>query len=397
MPAESRTIATTTLGRRSGLAVILLSLAALGISAYLSYVSLVNGQSPAGCGSGSGCAEVLASKWSRVAGVPVSLLAVLTYLSVLIAFPASGSQSDSTRKLSRLALSLTAALIVSSALWFIYLQAFVLKAFCPYCMAGHTLGLLLAVLLIVLYQARQPAACGLGLLGVVLVAVIQSNATSIVVTLDPATPGGDTDTITADGRTLSLLGGQLVLGLNDEPRLGPADGEQVLVMMLDYACLHCRHTHGVIEQFQTQNPGQLTVLLLPMPMNNACNPHAPEQMHERFAESCELARTALSVYLADPDAFPEFDHWMFATEAPRTADQARFEARKRVGAGSFEQAYADPRMQQKLDRNVYAYGKSGADRVPVLIVPGRPAVVGRVDDAGVLVGLLIAPPGAHSQ
>ena len=52
-------------------------------------------------------------------------------------------------------LAFSAAAIAGSALWFIYLQLFVLKAMCPYCMTGHVLGLLLVVILIWRLQARR--------------------------------------------------------------------------------------------------------------------------------------------------------------------------------------------------------------------------------------------------
>ena len=49
-----------------------LTLAALLISAYLSMQALT-GQAVAGCGADDGCGAVLASPWSKVLGVPVSL------------------------------------------------------------------------------------------------------------------------------------------------------------------------------------------------------------------------------------------------------------------------------------------------------------------------------------
>jgi protein-disulfide isomerase len=177
--------------------------------------------------------------------------------------------------------------------------------------------------------------------------------------------------------------------------LGSPDAEHVMVMLFDYACLHCRHTHGVLLELMRDRPGYLAAVQLPMPLNHACNPHAPEEMDARFDESCELAKIAVAVFLADRATFEDFDRWIYEPQAPRKAEQARAEAIRRVGKNQFEQAYADPRMQGIIDRNVYVYGRSGADRVPVLIVPGRAAVVGRVDSVDLLIGLLEqGPPGA---
>lgn len=377
--------------------IYLLSIGALLVSAYLTYNSIVKGTSPAGCGAGSGCAEVLGSKWSRVGGIPVSLAAVLTYLVVMIGVPMSLSRRKSKRSAGGAALSFAAAAMLGSAAWFIYLQAFVVGAFCPYCIAGHILGVLLAGLLVFRLRARHLLAGAVGLACVLVLAGVQIKTPAVLARLDTPANGTDSDVTHADRRTVTLLGGKLILHPDDEPLLGTPDATHVMVMMLDYACLHCRHTHGVIEQYQHTHPGELAVILLPTPMNRACNPHAPAETTQRFAESCELARIALAVFLADPDKYSDFDRWLFDPLAPRTADQARAEARRRIGDGAFEQIFHDPRIEQMIARNVRAYGLSGADRVPVLLVPGKPAAVGRVEDARMLGDLLQAAPASESH
>lgn len=375
----------------------LLAFSAFGISAYLSYLSLATGQAPAGCGSGSGCAEVLASKWSRWFGAPVSLLAVWLYVAVLGALPSQFAPSAEARLIGRQLFTTAAVAITGSALWFIYLQVFILKAICPYCMAGHALGLLLSVVLVWRLHARQLLAGMIGFAGVVIIVVVQMNTANDLGILSTPTPGLDSDITSVDQRTVTVLGGALALNLDEEPLLGPPDAEQVVILMLDYACPHCRHTHGVIEQFQADHPGQLAAVLLPIPLNRDCNPHAPEETGSRFEQSCDLLRVAIAFYLADPVAFSDFDRWLFEPAQPRSADLARDEAIRRLGKESFEQASTNPRMQQMIIRNVHIYGQSGADRVPVLIVPGAPAVVGRVDDQGVLAELLKITPTAELQ
>lgn len=384
-------------GRVAFVTAVVLALGALAISVYLSYTSIITGQSPAGCGSGSGCAEVLASKWSHLAGVPVSVYAALVYAHLLASLFVVRSRRDADDKTTRAILSLYAAAILAAALWFIYLQLFVVKAICPYCMADHALGILLAFVLIIHLRARRPIPMLVGVACVVLMAVIQFNSTTAVARLDAPIPDTDADTTTADGRTVAVFNGKLTLAMTNEPVLGDPGAEQVMVLMYDYACPHCRHTHGVIHELLRDRPGLLAVVLLPTPLNHACNPHAPEELDARFDESCELARVALSVFLVDRAGFADFDGWMYEPQAPRSAAEARAEAVRRVGEEKFEHHYHDPRMQQMIARNVYAYGQSGADRVPVLAVPGRAAVVGRVDGAGLLIDLLETPDAPAPQ
>ncbi len=370
---------------------LLLAAGALGVSAYLSYISLTAGQAPAGCGSGSGCAQVLASKWSRFMGVPVSLLAVCVYACLVVALVAMRRGGLKARTITGLVISFCTASIVGSAVWFAYLQLFELNAVCPYCMAGHGLGLALAVLLLWRGRARRLAAWALGLLGVGVLVVVQLNTADVVVTLGGAASGQDTDTSSGGQRTVTMLEGELVLNFDDEPWLGSAESPWVLAAMFDYACPHCRHTHGVLQEVREAYPDRVAIVALPTPLNRGCNPHAPEAMSARFEESCELARIGLAVFFADRSAFEGFDRWMFVPETPRTAAQARDEAIRRVGRDKFEQRYSDPRTKQKLARNVYAYGRSGADRVPVVVVHpsnGVSAIVGRVDGPTTVIDLL---------
>jgi len=376
---------------------LLLTLGALSISGYLAYMSLVAGLSPAGCGSGSGCAQVLASKWSRCLGVPVSVLASWMYVSVFAALILTRSRSRGLRRAGGFVLTGAAASIVTAAGWFIYLQIVKLGALCPYCMTGHALGLALAGLLLWQAPRRSLIAVCIGLASVVGVILIQINTATVVGMIDTLAGAADTDLASEGKRTLTLLGGELTLTLQDEPLLGNADAPKILAVMFDYACPHCRHTHGVLDQVRRDEGGNLAIVAMPTPLNRACNPHAPELMPTRFDESCELARIALAVFLADPAEFEAFDRWMFEPDMPRTAEQARAKAIRRVGQRNFEHAFADPRMKQKLARNVLAYGRSGADRVPVLIAAGAPVVYGRVDDPDTVTRMLIPEDGPSDE
>ena len=363
---------------------IALTTGALAVSGYLSYVSLMSGESPAGCGSGSGCAEVLASKWSRVWGLPVSLLAVVAYLDILFALYLDVKGKSWARGLAGVALTIWSSVIVGSAGWFVYLQVFELGAVCPYCMAGHGLGVVLVIVLICQGRLRQLWTGLIGLAGVLMLILVQMNSTSAVTTLQNTAGVHNVDQTDNERRTVTLLNGQLILNLDEEPLLGSADAKHVVALMFDYACPHCRHTHAVLEEVREAYPVGVAVVALPTPLNPGCNEHVPGDMGARFAESCELARIGLAVFDADREAYAGFDRWMYEPTTPRTAEEARSEAIRRVGAEAFEQSYAGPRTERMMARNVDVYGLSGADRVPVLVLPGgheKAAVVGRVDEA----------------
>ena len=91
----------------------------------------------------SGCDEVLQSSYATVAGhVPVAALGALAYfmvfsLAVLALFGYAGAR--------RLVAPLVAVMFLAT-LWFVYLQAFVINAFCVYCLLSAAVTTTLALL-----------------------------------------------------------------------------------------------------------------------------------------------------------------------------------------------------------------------------------------------------------
>ncbi|MEL7338094.1 MAG: vitamin K epoxide reductase family protein, partial [Planctomycetota bacterium] len=122
---------------------LLCSLVAVGVSVYLAWASLTSSK-VAGCGGGSvfDCSHVLHSRWSTVLGMPVSIPAILTHLSVIamLLWSPSHQRGQSIRWSMLTALALAAG---GAALWFIGLQVFWLQHLCPYCLVAHTGGLVL--------------------------------------------------------------------------------------------------------------------------------------------------------------------------------------------------------------------------------------------------------------
>jgi uncharacterized membrane protein/protein-disulfide isomerase len=126
-----------------------LATTALSVSGYLAFTSLTSG-TVAGCsGSLFDCDSVLKSRWSTWLGIPVSLLAALTYIGLLLAL--AGTLRGSARSQS-IAWMLATTLCLSAgvaAVWFISLQVFVLEHLCKYCLVAHSCGLILTTMILV--------------------------------------------------------------------------------------------------------------------------------------------------------------------------------------------------------------------------------------------------------
>ena len=124
----------------------IVSLIGLADAIYLT-VEHVTGRSVR-CTIVAGCSEVLSSQYAVVAGVPLALIGAAAYFSVfsLATLAAFGY---------RAAAGLLTALVLTMflvSLWLIYLQAFVIHAFCQFCLLSAAVTTALTV--IVLFARR---------------------------------------------------------------------------------------------------------------------------------------------------------------------------------------------------------------------------------------------------
>ena len=124
----------------------LVSLIGLADSIYLT-VEHVTGRSVR-CTIVAGCSEVLSSQYAVVAGVPLALIGAASYFSVfsLATLAAFGYRTAAT------ALTVLVLMMFLVSLWLIYLQAFVIHAFCQFCLLSAAVTTALAV--IVLFARR---------------------------------------------------------------------------------------------------------------------------------------------------------------------------------------------------------------------------------------------------
>ncbi|MFV0444816.1 MAG: vitamin K epoxide reductase family protein [Planctomycetaceae bacterium] len=366
------------MNRRLSWGVLLTALLAAGVSIYLVVASRSATGRPLGCGIGSSCDEVLSSPWGRVLGLPVGVPAAALYLLLAAAV---GRRGDPTRRspIRSALLWVIAGAGLSAVCWFVMLQAIEIKAFCPWCLAAHGLGLIAilgALLLEVLERRFRP---GLFVIGMSLAGLL-----AVTQILRPAASPAPTALNSSELAGLETL---VERSRDTAPRLGQSTIGQPIALLFDYCCPHCRQTHQLLEQIQQQHPNQLQLLLLPMPLNADCNPHI-EETEPRFKSSCELARLALAIWRQHPNRFAEFDQWLFATEQPRTAETAREQVLQWMSADELDAALADPWVEAHLQTNVRAFQSSGVESLPVLVAPGAGGVSGRVQSMTALVELL---------
>lgn len=382
---------------------------AAGLALFLASLSFSQAGLPPGCGDGSGCADVLTSRWSTVLGLPVSLPAAVVYLAMLASTVwISRATSHASARWAWVVLIGLSFVVCFSAAWFIVVQYFVINAVCTYCMVDHLTGLFSAGLVFWRMPRVQvvDSADGLpisrnklAMSALVLVVVFASlqwmrpSPGSPVIRL-PSEQNADSGP--GPGRQITALEGALRFVVDDEPVIGPVTADKMLVLMFDYCCPHCRRTHSYLLDSLDRYPGQLCIVALPMPLNSNCNPNWPKT-GSRFKNSCDLARLALAVAQVDPPSFAEFDRWLFESDAPREVQESRDVAEQLVGPVELQRALSDESVTEKILRNVTAYGASGADRIPVVASPDFSTVVGRPSSADELYGILETELGLVPQ
>ena len=402
---------------------LLLCAACLALAGWMLFHSLT-GARMVGCGAGSGCDSVMGSPWAYVLGsIPVSLPAAVSYLLIALCILFLGGETEEDRSLDRFLwplMLILAGALVGAALWFSYLQLFVLHAFCKYCTLLHLLGCVLAFWLLSL--SKQPKGrpvrpgrslslskgrpeCGValrqaqgpprtvpervegpavwllaGLAGAAVFAFVQARTL----------PAAAYDA----GRTEAALP---TFADGEVPVLGPSDAPEELTLLFDFQCSHCRRLHQVLPELLAKAGGQYRIRLCPVPLSPACNPYIPATGVDRFAGSCALTRYALAVWYARPEAYEAYWDELLGG-GPSTGSgtaqgtaQAQAEAAARAILGSdFAVATKDSRIDAYLRKVEELFGRtSNAEKsgVPRLIC-GQKWLVPETDQADELLELI---------
>jgi hypothetical protein len=318
-----------------------------------------------------------------------------------------------------------ALLATGSSIWFILIQAFILRRFCIWCMVDHAAGIAAAVLLLralwpdVQSQYALPLMIAIVPLAILILGQLLiepktfevQRAEEVTCAPAPAEPQEPTARDTpphapaptpqpavtrapaspppspppaaappvaapAPPRMLALLEGRLKISTAAFPLLGPADAAHVLIDMLDYTCEHCRELHHWLTQARPHFNNQLAVLAIPLPMESTCNPLI-QFTNPKHANACTYTRYALAVWHADRASFHEYHDWLYAPPRPPHLAEARGRAEQLVGPQAFAAALASPAVNTSIQNAIGVYKFLGRGQIPKLVM-NRGVLVGQV-------------------
>lgn len=392
-----------------------LALAGLAISVYLIIMKLTGRiSSVVGCGGEGGCTDVLGSQWSQWFGIPVSVASAGFYLVIFgLSFRPSST-----------ALALSAVLLIAAAAWFMGLQIFVIEAFCPWCLATHLVGITLAGFLI--WKTRLKVKPILFLIPLTLIFILAAgqiygpkpqtyeitNEVAFEEEKEESLREQDSPdlveekvTLPADQSSRSPGGGRLVefkgpngrvvksFRLGQVPLMGSPEAPHIIVKYFDYTCGSCRDMEGDLSVLLTAYSEEVAVILLPTPLNKACNPFMKEGV-PNHKNACELARLGLAAWRAKPEVFEQVHELLF--ERPiHTPESARKAIAELIEPADLEQALQDPWVNELLQKNFNDYRALSSQnvRMPKLLMKGGRTMHGLAPSAEKLVELVVKTQG----
>ncbi len=123
------------------LTLTILSFLGLLDGAYLTWKHYSNGS--VSCSLTAGCEQVLTSQYSLVAGIPLSLIGTVYYMTL---FFLSIALLDTSRPVFLKIIALVSGTGVFVSSYLVYLQISTLKSLCIYCMFSASITLLLFIL-----------------------------------------------------------------------------------------------------------------------------------------------------------------------------------------------------------------------------------------------------------
>ena len=153
----------------------IIAVAGIAVSAYLAFTAL-SGSGVNYCITGSECDVVNSSVYSKIFGIPVSLIGLAGYILILVT---SFLSVANRKKWTYLFILATAGAAFS--VYLTYLEIFTIKAICSFCIISFLL--ILAIFFIVLYRknsmAPESSSLNLATMAIVLSAIVIFGASSI--------------------------------------------------------------------------------------------------------------------------------------------------------------------------------------------------------------------------
>lgn len=344
----------------------------------------ISGHGLIGCTQGTNCNIVLGSRWSFLFGIiPVSALAAGAYLTLLACILLIDSKWTGAQEQQFLfhAILVVSGAIIGCAIWFIWLQSHMIRAFCPYCMTAHILGIVISVLSVIWCIGQKTRRIVLN----ILIGVLIAAALGVV-------------QFTTTPRSLAERGfvnePLRYPDPKEMPIIGSPDAKHKVTMLFDWQCAHCRRTHIMLPDAVNQLCDSIAIVCSPVSMSRECNPHISPGI-DRFAGSCTFMRIGLAIWRTNPDAYWEYENQFFGTDLvqswnPPTVEQATAMAEQLIGKDRLEKSMQSRWMENYIWTVNELFGRTSkgtTSAIPRLIYNGK-IMIPEADNPSALASLI---------
>jgi len=336
----------------------------------------------------------------------------------------------------------------AAAVWFMYLQFFVIRHLCPYCLVAHTAGLILATAFLWEHPVSLRSLKWIGsgaVVSLATLAALQLSSDSpqtyeiIEYNKTPGLNGAPSSSANSPSEDAGLFAppasiqlhssvknrieqinsqtflrlsiamanpasllvaevqadygkpkktveilGGLRLAPDAWPLVGEPDAELIFVQMFDYTCSHCRRTHASLKAAEQKYGGRLAVISLPVPLDGKCNPTVRSTAASQ-SEACEIAKLAIAVWATDHQQFTEFHDYLFESQ-PNYA-QALTKAKSMLDRAKLNSVLSSSLPEDYVKRHLALYQKAGSGQIPKLLFP-RKTAVGAVESMDAMIKLI---------
>lgn len=344
----------------------------------------ISGHGLIGCTQGTNCNIVLGSRWSFLFGIiPVSALAAGAYLTLLACILLIDSKWTGAQEQQFLfhAILVESGAIIGCAIWFIWLQSHMIRAFCPYCMTAHILGIVISVLSVIWCIGQKTRRIVLN----ILIGVLIAAALGVV-------------QFTTTPRSLAERGfvnePLRYPDPKEMPIIGSPDAKHKVTMLFDWQCAHCRRTHIMLPDAVSLLGDSIAIVCSPVSMSRECNPHISPGI-DRFAGSCTFMRIGLAIWRTNPDAYWEYENQFFGTDLvqswnPPNVEQATAMAEQLIGKDRLEKSMQSRWMENYIWTVNELFGRTSkgtTSAIPRLIYNGK-IMIPEADNPSALASLI---------
>jgi len=340
------------------------------------------------CGSSGAmnCHLVTGSSWGSFLGVPLALWGVLGYV-VVLALSLLARQSSEWAGHAMTAIFSLALLLVAADVALFGLMAFVIRAFCLFCLATYAVNL--ALLLLAASALEHPWPRALGRLGAAVGALIPSAQRQaawlfwgIVVVGVLGVAGVHAATLFVSRGTLGSMQRQLREFITKQPRvsvevtgdpmLGTAGASLQIVEFSDFFCPACQRASKLNRIIMSNHRRDAVFVFKHYPLDMSCNAQISRMVHPG---ACQVAAASECVHLQGK--FWPFHDLVFEGGPKYNAANLEGDVRRLgIDVAQFNACMSSGDGMAAVQRDIAEAGKAGVTSTPTYVINGLPVAGG---------------------